>query len=59
MIADALIEQARNLEYKSILLDTLPSMTGAQALYKSLGFEPVAEYRFNPVPGAMFLTLTL
>ena len=59
MIAEALINRARNLGYKSILLDTLPSMTDAQALYMSLGFEPVTEYRFNPVPGTIFLKLEL
>lgn len=59
MIAYALINQARNLGYKHILLDTLPSMTAAQALYRSLGFEAVTEYRFNPVPGTIFLKLEL
>lgn len=58
-LAGALIHEAHVLGYQSILLDTLPSMSNAQMLYKSLGFKPIAAYRFNPVPGAGFLKLTL
>ena len=58
-LALALIEEARRLRYSNVLLDTLPSMTRAQALYNSLGFVTVPSYRFNPVPGTAFMRLDL
>jgi putative acetyltransferase len=59
MIVERLIAAARARGYRSMLLDTLPTMGGAQALYRSLGFTETDPYRFNPVPGATFWKLRL
>ena len=59
LLARRIVTEARRLGYARLLLDTLPAMREAQALYQSLGFKPTAAYRFNPLPGAAFFELLL
>jgi len=58
-LAEAIVSVAKLRGYTQLLLDTLPSMQQAQSLYASMGFKPTAAYRFNPVPGTVYLALTL
>jgi len=53
------IDIARQLNYNLIRLDTLPTMTKAQGLYRSFGFYEIAPYRFNPVKGTVFMEMKL
>lgn len=50
-----IIEIARELNYKKIRLDTLPTMTRAQDLYRSFGFYKIEPYCFNPISGTVFM----
>ena len=58
-LVEAILEEAKKLGYSRMRLDTLPSMTRAQRLYKSLGFQEIPPYRFNPVEGTIFMELHL
>ena len=59
LLVERIIVVARGIGYRSVLLDTLPFMKEAQALYLSLGFQPTRPYRFNPIEGSAFLRLDL
>ena len=59
VLAQALIDNAAGAGYSSMLLDTLDEMESARALYANLGFEEVAPYYFNPIPGAHYLKVEL
>lgn len=58
-LAEAAIAVARERRYAAIRLDTLTSMTAANALYNRLGFHRIAPYCRNPLPGALFYELSL
>jgi putative acetyltransferase len=58
-LAEAVISESRVIGYKKMKLDTLPIMTTAITMYRSLGFKPTPPYRHNPVPGALFMELDL
>lgn len=49
------LDSARDLHYKKIRLDTIPSMIPAQKLYLANGFYVIEPYRFNPVEGAIYM----
>jgi putative acetyltransferase len=56
-LAEAVIEEARRMGYRKMRLDTVPSMAQAIDLYRKLGFKEIRPYRFNPIPGALFMEL--
>lgn len=58
-LAQAILDDALRLGYDSVLLDTLDDMEAARALYEDLGFEEIAPYYHNPLPGAHYLQANL
>ena len=55
----AIIENAREMGYTYMRLDTVPAMKQAIALYQSLGFKEIQPYRYNPIEGATFMELDI
>jgi putative acetyltransferase len=59
MLAQSLIAEARAQGYLSMKLDTIQTMVEAITLYRALGFRETDPYTQNPIPGALFFSLTL
>ena len=59
VIAQALLDEAQQIGYTDVLLDTLDDMEAARGLYATLGFEEVPPYYYNPIPGAHYLKAVL
>jgi putative acetyltransferase len=58
-LAEHVILLAKEIGYRQMRLDTVPSMAQARALYASLGFKEIPPYRHNPIKGALFMELKL
>jgi GNAT superfamily N-acetyltransferase len=58
-LALAIIEEARRREHARIVLDTLPKLAPAIALYRDLGFRDTGPYLPAPTPGALCFELEL
>ena len=58
-LSQAILDCARTAGYDRVRLDTLPTMLGAQTLYRTLGFREIPSYRHNPVVGTIFMELDL
>ena len=58
-LARAAIDVAREAGCARIVLDTLPKMREAQALYEFLGFTRIEPYLREPTPGALCYELKL
>jgi len=59
MLGEAVTSEAPKIGYSLMLLDSLPSLSYALALYRSLGFREIGSYRYNPDPRAVFMRLDL
>lgn len=59
-LAQAIISEARSIQYSTMRLDTIAGkMNPAIELYRSLGYVEIAPYRRNPVPGVLYMELSL
>jgi putative acetyltransferase len=58
LLAGAAVRAARELGYRELWLDTLPTMLGAHKLYESQGFREIAPYG-SAAPGSRFYGVRL
>ncbi len=58
-LVEGSITRARELGYRVMRLDTLPSMDAARTLYLSLGFRLAERYNDNRIEGVLFFELEL
>jgi len=59
-LAEAIIEEARQIGYSAMRLDTIAGkMEHAITLYRSLGFQDIPPYYANPIPNAAYFELKL
>ncbi|OOM80572.1 GNAT family N-acetyltransferase [Clostridium sp. BL-8] len=58
-LIEKIIDDAKKIGYKSMLLDTLPFLKEAIHLYKKLGFYEISSYNNNPMDTLIYMKLDL
>lgn len=60
VLAQKIISEARRIGYQRMRLDTVePVMQDAVGMYRKFGFREIAPYRVNPMPGTLYMELSL
>lgn len=59
LLAETIVEKAKEKGYGKMRLDTVSSMEKAIKLYQTLGFKEIAPYRYNPSQDAKYFELNL
>jgi ribosomal protein S18 acetylase RimI-like enzyme len=58
-LLELVIDIVQELNYKQIRLDTVPTMTQEQNLYRVFGFYEIQPYRVDPIEGTIFMEMKL
>lgn len=59
LLCEALLAEAKNLGYSTMLLDSLRRLEAAVALYRKLGFAETEPYNFNPEDDVVYMKRSL
>ena len=58
-LANAVISEAVRIGYREIMLDSLPKLEQATAMYRRMGFRPIPPYYDTPVVATLFFSKRL
>lgn len=58
-LTDRLIQDAKQIGYKHILLDTFPFLERAIAMYRARGFREIEKYNDSPMASTIYMKLDL
>lgn len=58
-LVEIIIDDAKKIGYKSMLLDTLPFLEGAIYLYNKFGFKEIESYNNSPMDTSIYMKLDL
>ena len=58
-LVETIISDAKEIGYKFMLLDTLPSLSRAVKLYENMGFYKIPPYNNSPIDNTIFMRLDL
>ena len=58
-LLERILADAREIGYQKMLLDTLPFLTTAIAMYKRRGFTEIPSYNESPLPETIYMELEL
>ncbi len=58
-LLDTIVAEAKTIGYQCMLLDTLPGLATAVAMYRRYGFQETEKYYDNPITNAIYLKLPL
>jgi ribosomal protein S18 acetylase RimI-like enzyme len=58
-LVNKIIDDAKLIGYKYILLDTLPFLKSAIKMYKAIGFYEIDKYNNSPMDNSIYLKLDL
>ena len=59
LLIQKIIDDAKEIDYKAMLLDTLPFLKSAIVLYKNFGFYEIPSYNNNPMDTLIYMKLDL
>lgn len=59
VLMERILADARKIGYRKMLLDTLPFLTTAIAMYKRRGFVGIPSYNDSPLPETIYMELEL